>query len=272
MDDNPFLTGLIALANYSMQFSRVERITFHPDGVRPETDSDHTVMLQLLATTAAIELNGAEPEVWDLPLLDVPKVTRFALVHDLVEGYAGDTPSYRIDDAAAEEKDAREARALARIEHRFHDVASWMVDAIKAYEAQEVPEARFVRLMDKMLPKVTHTLNYGVTVRHQGDDAEGLREALTLQRAKLLAEYPEFEQLFVLLFDDLADRAVAAMGGPLEGDEAIDNTKEWVEDGFREAERRMAVLQQVCPARPGTGWGISMNGRLTEYLTSTEES
>lgn len=272
MDPNPFLTKLIELAEFSLQFARVERITFHPDGVRPETDADHTIMLQLLAVTAAIELNGADPSVCDLPLLNVKRVMVFSLVHDLVEAYAGDTPSYRIDATTQAAKKRREAAALKKIERRFGDVGEWMVSAIHEYEKQETHEARFVRLMDKLLPKVTHVLNFGTTIRAQGDDCDDFKAALEAQQARLRAEYPEFEPVFRLLFEPLAERALAKFGGPRDVDGHIDNAKTWVEEAHAEFERRLETFNRLCPPLPGAVWGIAQDGRMSQFPTVAEET
>lgn len=57
-----FLTEPISLAKLALRFSRVERATFHEDGVRPETDSDHTVMLGLVACQLAPQAHAAQHE------------------------------------------------------------------------------------------------------------------------------------------------------------------------------------------------------------------
>lgn len=134
------------LAAFLLQFSRVERATAHPDGIRPETDSDHTVMLSVIACDLC-------PQSLDRGL-----VAQFAVVHDLVEAYAGDTQTLKIDDAARANKDAREVAALFRIREEF-GVYNWLVQTIQRYEAQSTSEARYVKLLDKVLPKLTHLLN-----------------------------------------------------------------------------------------------------------------
>lgn len=134
------------LASFLLQFARVERVTLHPDGIRPETDSDHTIMLAVIACDLCP------------PSLNRGVVAGFAIVHDLVETYAGDTQTLKIDAGQRMAKDAREAAAFARIREEFGP-DSWMVKSIENYESQRSPEARYVKLLDKVLPKLTHTLN-----------------------------------------------------------------------------------------------------------------
>ena len=118
----------------------------HPDGIRLETDSDHTVMLAVIACDLC-------PQSLNRGL-----VAQFAIVHDLVETYAGDTQTLKIDAGQRAAKDAREAAALARIREEF-GWDSWMVQTIDIYESQESHEARYVKMLDKMLPPLTNILN-----------------------------------------------------------------------------------------------------------------
>jgi putative hydrolase of HD superfamily len=73
---------VIELAQLCLRFGRVDRATTHEDGQRHETDTDHTVMLGVIACAFASSC-GLD--------LDIGKVAQFALVHDLVEAHAGDT-------------------------------------------------------------------------------------------------------------------------------------------------------------------------------------
>lgn len=134
------------IAQLALRFARVERVTRHEDGIRPETDADHVVMLALVACDLAPDgLNRG-------------RVAEFAVVHDLVEAYAGDTQTLTIDAAGRRDKAERERAAFDRIRAEF-GAGSWMVRTLAAYEGQDEYEARYVRLLDKLLPKLTHLSN-----------------------------------------------------------------------------------------------------------------
>lgn len=174
---------LIDLARLSLLFGRTERATFHEDGKRPETDTDHTVMLGLAACALAKEVGG----------LDVGLVAQFAFVHDLVEAYAGDTPTLRMPtDAAKAGKKAREQAAFERIMREFGLTLPWIDRTIAAYERQVQPEARFVRALDKVLPKLTHILNGCVTPKAQGATAAELRERYAEQERDMAGYAGDF--------------------------------------------------------------------------------
>lgn len=153
----------LKIVRLALRFARVERVTRHEDGIRPETDADHTVMLTLLACEFAPTL------------LDRGRIAQFATVHDLVEAYAGDTQTLTIDAAGRADKDARERAAMERIRADL-GTESWIVATMDAYEAQVEPEACWVKVMDKVCPKLTHLLN-GCVAAKALTDLEGFRYA-----------------------------------------------------------------------------------------------
>ena len=72
---SPLLAQTERLAHYALALGRVNRATAHEDGVRPETDTDHTVMLALVAPELAYQVGG---------VFQIYRVGAFAVVHDLV--------------------------------------------------------------------------------------------------------------------------------------------------------------------------------------------
>ena len=169
------------LARLIFAFGRVERATHHEDGVRKETDADHTVMLGIMACAYAKEF---------APHLDIGKIAQFALVHDLVEAYAGDVNTYGLTSTdAQEEKEQGEAAALARIKQEFDAVFPWISETIEAYESLESLEARYVKVFDKTLPKMTYVLNNGASPRSFGGTREKTNEFHAHQFEKLSNSY-----------------------------------------------------------------------------------
>lgn len=179
------LERALSLARIALAFGRVERVTCHEDGARRESDTDHTVMLGLVACELAP--TG----------LDRAKIAAFALVHDLAEVYAGDTPTLVMTPEIAAAKAAREDAARARLTTELGG-GSWIAATLATYEQQQEPEARFVRLVDKVLPKLTHAFNACVAAKHMVD-REGFEAAHAKQLRKLRGEYPEFPDTLALL-------------------------------------------------------------------------
>ena len=186
------------IAIFMLRFARVERVTYHEDGVRPETDSDHTVMLAVMAC------DFAPPE------LNRGRIAEFAIAHDLVEAYAGDAQTLTIDAAGKAAKADREHEALNRILAEF-GASSWIGLTLLAYEAQVEPEARYVRVMDKVLPKLTHLFN-GCRAAKRLTDLAGFRAAHQRQIREMTEQYggaPYVSHALALLFEAMREAEAA---------------------------------------------------------------
>lgn len=190
MSINLLADNLVDLARLSLLFGRTPRVTFHPDGKTLESDTDHTVMLGLAACAIASKYH---------PELDLGLVAQFAFVHDLVEAYAGDTSTLRAlsDEQKAQKKD-REHAAYLRILSEFNGEMSWLPQTIALYEEQQMPEARFVRAVDKLMPKLTHLLNDCATLCQQGLTLAELRARYDLQETEVHAYAADFPILLDL--------------------------------------------------------------------------
>ncbi len=181
--------AVLALSSLALDFARVERVVFHQDGERLETDSDHTVMLGLVACSLANVIR---------PNLDIGAVAQFALVHDLVEAYAGDTNSLSLSSEQRDEKEVREASALQRLHKEFDDTFPWIAATIEAYERLDTPEARFIKLLDKLMPKITHALNGGAFLHKRQitkDELFALYQAQPEQMSAYSFDQPELMEL-----------------------------------------------------------------------------
>ena len=143
--------SLLNLGGLALDFATIRRATKLKDGVTPESDTDHTVMIGLLACALASE-SGER--------FDIGKVAIFALMHDLVETYAGDTDTFGgLTTDRKLDKEQRESRALERIKNEFDSTFPWISKTIEEYESLESPEARFIKTLDKTTPKVTRYFN-----------------------------------------------------------------------------------------------------------------
>lgn len=188
MNENKLATSVVDLGRLSLAFGRVDRITYHEDGTTPESDTDHTVMLGLIACAFAAEHLA----------LDLGRVAQYALVHDLVEVYAGDTPTLvALSSDAKQAKADRETAAWLRIRTEFAALP-WLANTIGQYELRQIPEARYVKAMDKLLPKITHILNDCSTVRAQGMDRAALAARYEAQLLELKGYAADFPPLFDL--------------------------------------------------------------------------
>jgi putative hydrolase of HD superfamily len=173
----------LELARLALRFGQVRRVTLHPDGER-ESDTTHTVMLIWIACALAGRAG-----------LNVGLVAQLAAVHDMPEALVGDVQTLRISDEDRARKEEREDEAAEAIATRFLDgPAEWVGETLGIYRAQAVPEARFVRAVDKMLPKLTHLLNGGAAIHAIGVERGQFEESMARQTAELEAYAGEFRE------------------------------------------------------------------------------
>ncbi len=189
--------AVVALGKLVLQFSRVNRGTYQEDGHTPESDTDHTVMLGIIACSFAKRC---------LPHLDLGKIAQFALVHDLVEAYAGDTQTLQVMTPYIKmEKEQREHSAFLRIQNEFR-MLPWAADTIREYEEKSSPEARYVKALDKAIPKITHILNRGAAYRSSGLTQAHAQEIYDVQRIdmqKYAGDFPEVMELRDYLIEEV---------------------------------------------------------------------
>jgi putative hydrolase of HD superfamily len=175
MNTETIAEKMLDLGKLSLRFARVDRATYHEDGVRRESDTDHTVMLGLCACAFASSYDTT---------LNLGKVAQFAFIHDLVEAYAGDTNSLGMVEDIKKVKEEREHEAFLKIKEEFKDVFPWIHTTIEEYESLATPEAKFIKAFDKIMPKVTQVLNNGVQFKH----LKRTQEELTAIHKKQLDE------------------------------------------------------------------------------------
>lgn len=144
-----------------------------------ETDKLKEVFRQTLCTQSRRAENSAEHS-WHFALmvvilaehsnhqpLDVLRVLKMVLIHDLVEIDAGDTYAYDVKNMADQHE--REARAADRIFGLLPpDQAADFRALWDEFEARETPEAKFAAACDRFHPMLLNCLTDGVTWKKHG--------------------------------------------------------------------------------------------------------
>lgn len=118
------------------------------DGSRRENSAEHSWHVALMAVVLA--------EHADYEDLDIFRVVRMLLIHDIVEVDAGDTFCYDLDGMA--EKEEKERLAADRIFGLLPaDSAEELRSLWNEFEARETPESKFANALDRFQP-VMHNL------------------------------------------------------------------------------------------------------------------
>lgn len=138
------------------KMKNVLRQTLLADGSRQETDAEHSWHLALTAM-ALYEYRG-------LSGVSLDRVIRMALVHDLVEIYAGDTFCY--DAAANQDKAQREKEAADRLFGLLpEDQGVEYRKLWEEFDAMETSDAKYAAAMDRLQPLINNLMTQGHTWR-----------------------------------------------------------------------------------------------------------
>lgn len=165
----PALAGLLDHAN---DLKLLPRTGWLFAGIQPpESVADHSYVTALLALALAEAIN-TEPAAHGLAQrLDVARVVRIALLHDLAESVVTDLPKRSVALLGESAKHAAEAHALSAMTARLPGGGEWLA-LWREYDAGSSPEARLVRDADKL--EMTHQ-----AVRYTQQGRRGLDDFLT---------------------------------------------------------------------------------------------
>ncbi|CAB1402919.1 HMP-PP hydrolase (pyridoxal phosphatase) Cof, detected in genetic screen for thiamin metabolic genes (PMID:15292217) [Pseudomonas fluorescens] len=118
----------------------------HTSSGRPESTAEHSWRLCLMAMVFADELPG----------LDLLKVLKMCIVHDLGEALNGDIPA--VDQAALPDKGAQERNDLLLLMHSLDEPLRNEILALwDDYENAASAEAKAVKALDKLETLLQHT-------------------------------------------------------------------------------------------------------------------
>ncbi len=141
------------------KLKEIFRQTINSQSRRPENDAEHSWHLCLCVITLAEHANAKS--------LDVLRVLKMLIVHDLVEIDAGDTFAY--DTAAMADQHEREARAADRI---FGLLPADQTNEFRGlwdeFEEKQTPEAKFATAVDRFQPMLLNCRTEGAAWKRHG--------------------------------------------------------------------------------------------------------
>jgi putative hydrolase of HD superfamily len=151
------LTAQFAFLNEADRLKQVLRATTLVDGSRPENSGEHSWHLALYALVLADQAG---------PGVDIDRVIRMLLIHDLVEIDVGDVPIHSQNGQAHASPDtqAAEARAADRIFGLLPaDLATDLRALWEEFEEAQTPDARFAKALDRVQPVMANLMSGGGT-------------------------------------------------------------------------------------------------------------
>lgn len=140
------------------KLKRVLRQTLLTDGSRRENSAEHSWHIALMAVILAEY--ASEP-------VDILRVIKMLLIHDLVEIDAGDTFCYDLQ--GNQNKAEREAEAADRLFNLLPPDQAVELRALwEEFEAQATPAARFAASLDRLQPILHNQQTEGHTWQQHG--------------------------------------------------------------------------------------------------------
>lgn len=150
--------GAFALQALLVNFAQVNRNHNIAGTERRENDAEHTLSVAYLAWYML--------EACSETSLDTVKVLKYALVHDIVEVYAGDVNSFAPESARAQ-KELDEAKAQQQLNEEFASFTGF-TEALNDYQARDDDneEVLFVWSADKVQALIMDELDdWGAHIR-----------------------------------------------------------------------------------------------------------
>jgi putative hydrolase of HD superfamily len=185
------LQKLLNFTDFLHKFRAIERSLLVRNSERNENDVEHSYSLAMLAwyLNETYKIN-----------LDSDKLFKYALAHDLVEVYAGDTYFYHNNEQVLKDKIERELEASYKIKEEFSDFLE-LHEIIEQYESRADAESKFIYALDKMEPVLNIYLDKGRTWRKNKVTLEMLETSKTPK----IAIDPTVEKIFKELVQKLKE-------------------------------------------------------------------
>jgi len=163
------------------KIKEIYRQTYLADGSRKENDAEHSWHACIMAVVLA-EYFGED--------VDLLKVIKMMLMHDVVEVYAGDTYCY--DAKGNEDKEEREKASAEKVygllpkDQKTEYIAIW-----REFEEQKTKEAVFCAILDRVQPTMLNKASDFISWKEHGIRKEQVlkRNEITFSGPEIIAEY-----------------------------------------------------------------------------------
>lgn len=153
------------------------------DGSRRENDAEHSWNLAMLAMLF---------EEYSTEKVDLEKVLKIALVHDLIEVYAGDTFAY--DAKGNKDKLQREIESANKLFGILDPVQGAEIRALwDEFEAKETPESKYANAIDRIQPLINNYMTDGHTWKEGDVHAPQIYKRMDIIRTTTPALWPIVE-------------------------------------------------------------------------------
>ena len=187
------LNGIVACVKQAENLKNTLRFSYTSKG-RQESTAEHSWRLCLLVMVLKKALSG----------LDMEKMLKLAVVHDLGEAVSGDIPAVKQD--ACSRKSARERERMLEVCASLpEDTRTELLALWDEYESTSTPEGRVMKALDKVETIIQH---------NQGKNPLDFDYTFNLDYGQEYADaLPELHQLRALIDEETLCRAVEQRSG-----------------------------------------------------------
>jgi len=163
------------------------------DGSRHENDAEHSWHLCMLAIT--LEEYAEEGT-------DILKCIKMALIHDIVEIYAGDT--YLYDEEKNRDKAERELKSAEKIYGLLdHNQKNTFMELWLEFDEGKTKEAVFANILDRVQPIMLNYLTDGkMWIKN------GIRKEQVIDKARRVfkSAHPDISEYMMRIIDESVDK------------------------------------------------------------------
>jgi len=153
------IKGFLEFYNLAVKLKTTTRHCWFPDSGRQESTADHSWMLALFAIVLSPKLQKK---------IDVLKVMKMVVVHDLAEAITGDIPAHEIS-KRQESKYELEKKTFKEITKSLSkETADEIISLWEEFEERKTNEAIFANSLDKIEAVMQHNLS-DFSTWNQGD-------------------------------------------------------------------------------------------------------
>lgn len=161
------------------------RRTMLVDETRRENDAEHSWHFALMAMVL-FEYAGEQ--------VNQERVLKMALVHDLVEVYAGDTFAY--DTKGYEDKDAREKASADKLFAILPtDQGTEIRGLWEEFDAMETPDAQYASAIDRLQPFINNIMTGGYTWKLNDVKSEQVYRRMDAVRIAMPEVWPAVDRM-----------------------------------------------------------------------------
>ena len=129
------------------------------DSSRQESVAEHSWMLSLLAILLSDQIDTR---------VDLLKVLKMLVVHDLAEAITGDIPAHEVSARQQHKQETERAAFKSLVEDLSAEKAHEIVALWEEFKARQTPESHFANSLDKVEAVMQHNLSH-IQTWDQGD-------------------------------------------------------------------------------------------------------